>query len=367
MLQENWIEFKGEKLFKSKLPEVENSYPINSIENSALSFSQLWLSNTSTFIQRSSGSTGTPSLHKIQRFQMQESAASTIKTLGLQAGDTALLSISADFIGGKMMIVRALEHGINLIVGEVSSGPLSSLKKDRQIDFFSFVPYQLSKLLEVQTEGSIEVLNNAKAIILGGAPVSETLAQSINKLIKAPVYSTYGMTETVSHVALKRINGTEDNYFIALDGITFSQDHRNCLVIHAPHITGVDALHSNDVVRLINKNHFQWLGRYDFVINSGGIKLHPEQIELKIEKLLKAEGILNEFFVFGQADEKLGSRLSLIIESAFDKDLIKQILKNGLSPYEIPRAIFESAGFIKTKSDKLDRKATLKKFRIDYI
>lgn len=367
MLKEYWIEFNGEKFFKSKLPEVENSYHIKSVEYSALSFSQLWLSNSSTFIQKSSGSTGKPTLHKIQRFQMQASAASTIKTLGLQAGDTALLSISADFIGGKMMIVRALEHEINLIVGEVSSDPLSSLKKDRQIDFFSFVPYQLSKLLEAPTKGSIAALNNAKAIILGGAPVSETLTIAINKLIEAPVYSTYGMTETVSHVALKRINGTSDNYFIALDGITFSQDNRNCLVIHAPHITGVNAIYTNDVVRLINKNHFQWLGRYDFVINSGGIKLHPEQIELKIEKLLKAAGILNEFFVFGQADERLGSRLCIIIASAFDKDLIKQILKNGLSPYEIPREIFESNGFIKTKSDKLDRKATLKKFRIDHI
>jgi O-succinylbenzoic acid--CoA ligase len=361
-----WIQIKGEKIAHHQLQHVKNDYPETSIEHSVLSFSQLWLNNTSVFTHQSSGSTGTPKNLKINRSQMQASAAATVSSLGLRAGDTALLSISADFIGGKMMIVRALEHNLNLIVGDVSANPLMHLQSDQEIDFFSFVPYQFSKILESKDMSSINRLNKAKAIILGGAAVDKTLEIAIKNLIATPVYSTYGMTETVSHVALKRLNGMEDEHFEALQGTHFSQDKRSCLVIHAPQITGNEKLSTNDVVQLIDDQHFEWLGRYDFVINSGGIKLHPEQIELRIEKLLKVAGIRNSFFVFGQPDVQFGSRLCLITEGPTNKITLMALLKKQLEPYEVPKAIFETNQFRKTKSDKLNRKATLKMAGIDY-
>ncbi len=366
-MQENWIQFRGENIAESQLTLVDNPFPLGSSEHSALAFAQLWLSNQKIFNQNSSGSTGSPTKHQILRSQMQASASGTINTLGIKAGDTALLCISADFIGGKMMIVRALEHKLNLIVGEVSANPLISIPSRNPIDFYSFVPYQIQKILESANEEQLLLLNKSKAIILGGAPVSAHLAECIKKHLTAPVFSTYGMTETVSHVALKRINGKQDVYFSALEGVSFSQDMRNCLIIHAPEITGREALITNDMVKLIDKHHFEWLGRYDFVINSGGIKLHPEQIELQIENLLQLQGIKNAFFVFGQSDENFGAKLCMIMESPFETTQIRDILKNGLTPYEVPKRVYETDSFLKTKSDKLDRKSTLKKTGIDHL
>lgn len=361
MQESNWMQLKGDKIKIQELLHLENKFPENSIEYIALAFSKKWINRTEIFTQQSSGSTGVPKLHKVKRDQMQASAVATVTSLKLNKGDTALLSISPDYIGGKMMIVRAIEHHLNLLIGEVSSDPLNNLDQGQSIDFFSFVPYQLSKILEKPNEHTIKLLNKAKAIILGGAPVSESLELTIKKLISAPVFSTYGMTETVSHVALKRINGETNSHFKALEGIRFSVDNRNCLVIHAPAITGKPKLITNDVVALIDENQFDWLGRYDFVINSGGIKLQPEQIELKIEKLMRNAGFQNQFFVFGLPHEQLGNQLCLIVENKINKDRLNEIMRKELKPYELPKLIFVTDSFSKTKNDKLDRKATLLK------
>lgn len=333
-----------------------SNYSTTQIE--VIKFIHKWYNNESIIYQKTSGSTGTPKLINLSKNHMKASAAATVKSLGLVAGDTALLSISTDYIGGKMMVVRALEHQLVLIVGEVTANPLAKLSEDIQIDFFSFVPYQLQKILDESLEYA-SMLNKAKAIILGGAAVQPLLETLIKNQITSPCYSTYGMTETVSHIALKLLNrdGRVEN-FKATAGVTFSVTDQNCLNIHAPHITGHAKLSTNDVVELISETEFKWLGRIDFIINSGGIKIHAEELENQIAKLFMKHAIHNSFFVFGKQDKYLGEQLTLLVESAKPISELEDILV-ALPKIKRPKQIYYLDRFILTKNDKLDRKASI--------
>lgn len=362
----NWIQFNSIKIAFSELQKSENIYLMNAIESTAFTFAQQWLNGEEKFYQKSSGSTGQPKEISISRSQMEASANATLATLKLSNGDTALLSISPEYIGGKMMIVRALLGSLNLIVGEVSGNPLNNLPAEQQIDFFSFVPYQMDQILNQYQDG-ISLLNKSKAIILGGAPVSDSLANQIKEHIKAPVYSTYGMTETVSHIALKRINGVKEAPFQALENVYLEIDERDCLVIKAEAITGVSTLATNDIVRLYNEKEFDWLGRYDFVINSGGIKIHPEQVEKLVGEAFHQINSSNLFFVFGQAHKQLGTCLCIAIEGEMDKEVAQKALKNMLPPYQQPKEIYFISEFTYTGSGKINRQETLKKAGIQHV
>ncbi len=317
-LNNNWIQFKQVKIniddFIQKYKN-EESQPLKGVYD----FINNWKSDTHYILQKTSGSTASPKIIKISKNQIKASAIATLNTLKIKNGDHALLCINPEYIGGKMMIARALIGGLNLSIAPISGNPLKNFIGHEQIDFFSFVPYQFEKILE-ESPNRIQFLDNSKAIILGGAPVSDTLTKKIKaNFSKARVYSTYGMTETVSHVALKLINSDKNEAFKALQNIKFSVDERSCLVIHAPEISGQEELITNDVVDLISSTEFEWKGRYDFVINSGGIKVHPEVLEKEISSLFEKENINNRYFVFGLVDEKLGQSLNLMIEGTCDK------------------------------------------------
>ncbi|MBK6264483.1 AMP-binding protein [Marivirga sp. S37H4] len=357
---QNWFELEGNKFTLPDLVNSKNHFTEGSIAHYVMDFVHKWKKGYSEFEQKSSGSTGVPKIQVIKSSQMLASAKATINTLGLAAGDTALLNINPEFIGGKMMIVRALVQSMNLIVKEATGNPLVNLDSERSVDFFSFVPYQLSKIL-TETPEKIKQLNGAKAIILGGAPVSNTLAAQIQQQISAPVFSTYGMTETVSHVALKRLNHGTNTTFKALNNIAFSQDKRNCLIIHAEHITGVPELLTNDVVKLYDNQHFDWFGRYDFVINSGGIKIHPEQVEEQINSLMNENNLSFQFFVFSRLHEQLGSCLCLLLEdNGIDKEELMGKLKSKLPAYHVPKEVYTTTEFQMTSSGKIDRLNTLR-------
>ncbi|MFT4741584.1 MAG: O-succinylbenzoic acid--CoA ligase, partial [Marivirga sp.] len=209
----------------------------NTLERQVVRFIQVWKNPELSVTQQTSGSTGVPKEIKLLKSQMMASARSTVKALKLIAGDKAYLSVHPDYIGGKMMIVRAIEHHLTLIIGPIIANPLKDLQDNVLVDFFSFVPYQLQTILE-ESAAKIKMLNKAKAIILGGAAVSNTLEQLIKEKLTAPCYSTYGMTETVSHVALKRLNGNlGGGVFHAIAGVQFAINVHGCLIIHAPHIT----------------------------------------------------------------------------------------------------------------------------------
>lgn len=345
---------------------LQHSISANAPETvkTSLAFAKEWMAGSETFIQHTSGSTGTPKAIQISRSQMQASAKGTIESLQLSAGDTALLCINPGFIGGKMMIVRAIEHQLNLLIGEVTANPLAKLDENLAIDFFSFVPYQLESILQ-QTPGAINLLNKAKAIILGGAPVSAALENQIRQHISAPTYSTFGMTETVSHIALKRLNGqTNNETYTALEGVKISADSRGCLSIEAESITNTKLLQTNDLVTLRNTREFIWLGRIDHVINSGGIKISLDILEKELEQLFWKHQINNRFFLYGTAHATLGQALHLVLEGSTDVVALEKIIRDNLPKYHIPKAIKTVTAFAETGSGKIDRKATKHRFEL---
>ncbi len=296
-----------------------------------------WLDDDLYIEVETSGTTGKPKLIRLQKHAMIQSALATGDYFHLEPGDKALLCLSAKYIAGKMMLVRALILGLELDITTVDSKPLAF--NDEEYDFAAMVP--------LQVENSLEKIKHIKKIIIGGAPVSKDLIEKLKKK-KINAFETYGMTETITHVAVKKI-GTEN--FKTLPHISVSKDDRDCLVIHAPKILAEDVI-TNDIVNLISENEFQWLGRIDSVVNSGGVKLFPEQIETKLQ-----DYISDRFFIASEADEKLGQKLILVIESN-EKEIPKTIFDH-LDKFEKPKAIYFVPKFIETKTGKLNRTQTL--------
>lgn len=307
-------------------------------------FFQQWIDDKDSIVVSTSGSTGAPKFIILQKEHMVNSAMVTGAYLSLQSKNSALLCMSANFIAGKMMLVRAMVLGLHLTVIKASSNPLRGITQ--KFDFCAMVPLQL--------QSSLDKLDVVKTIIIGGAPISDTLKQEVQGL-KTQVFETYGMTETITHVALKRINNSSQKHFKALPGVELSKDKRNCLVINAPKISNIPVV-TNDVVELHSETEFTWLGRYDSVINSGGIKLIPEQIESKLTSALKTR-----FFVAGIPDEILGKKIVLVIECKMKPfNILAQIQSvKELDMYEVPKEVLCIDTFIETKNGKINRKATL--------
>ncbi len=293
---------------------------------------------------------------------MAASTDMTGRALGLQAGDRALVNLNVQYIAGIMMLVRGLKMGMELTVLEPSSNPLSHFSAETRFDFQSYVPLQLQTVLE-NTLAQIPVLNSAKAILVGGASVSQPLEDALQQ-IKAPVFQTYAMTETVSHVALRRLNGTrKQDFYQSLEGIWFETDKRDCLIVHAPLLTENPVV-TNDVVELLSPTTFRWLGRIDNVINSGGVKVQAEIVEQALTQALTELNLSFRFFITGTADSQLGEAVTLIIEGKpLAEELstsIFQKLKTGLSRYEVPRKVHYIPQFLETPTAKIDRKKTLR-------
>ena len=329
--------------------------PITEYEQKVINFCQKWIDGQQEFMLKTSGSTGEPKPIILTRNQMIASAKLTGKTFGLEVGDWALVCLNVDYIAGIMMLVRGMELGLKLTIVEPSKNPFQNFENPC-FDFHAFVPLQLQNLLE--NEKNVEFLNKSKAIIVGGAAVNEVLEKEIQKLY-APVYSTYGMTETVSHIAIKRLNGANKNdNFQVLEGVNIGIDDRNCLNIIAEATNNV-LIQTNDIVEIINKKEFQLIGRFDNIINSGGVKIQLEKVEKLIENEIK---LLNpkRYFAYGIEDEKLGQKLVLFVEGeTINPDLKNAFLLNiqsVLSKYEIPKEIYFVEKFIETATGKIDKK-----------
>lgn len=324
-----------------------------------LQFCHNWLKGQKEFVVQTSGSTGLPKSITISRRQMRASACQTVEALGLQTGQTALLCINAAYIGGKMMLIRAMEHGLQLTATPASSDPLNSFPAGSSFDFVALVPLQLESIL--QNPHSRAILNNAQSVIVGGAPVSSALKEQL-KNMDATFYSTYGMTETVSHIALQQLNGREaDEFFRAFPEIKLAQDERNCLIIEGE-VTANIRVVTNDVVELREGNRFRWLGRADNIINSGGIKVQLEKVDRLAEAAFLQLSIKKNVFAWGMADEHLGQRLVLIVESApFTSTIerkIHSVLKDSLTRFERPKEIFYMRNFCYTPSGKIQKGET---------
>lgn len=329
-------------------------------EKIAWQFCHDWLSRQEQFTLHTSGSTGTPKPIQLTRRQMAASAAMTGRALNLQSGDSALVNLNVQYIAGVMMLVRSLELDLHLTIVEPSSAPLVAFQADAIFDFQSYVPLQLQTIL-TQTPEKLWIIHSAKAILVGGAPISQALEEQL-QIIQAPIYQTYGMTETVSHVALRRVNGAErQDFYQALDSVFFERDERNCLIIHAPALTDAPVV-TNDVVELRSSTTFHWLGRADNIINSGGVKVQAEKVEQALERIFSEMGIQCRFFVTGLPDERLSESVTIVIEGELlnkeSENSIFQKLQTSLSRYEIPKRILYIPQFAETPTGKVNRGAT---------
>ena len=305
-----------------------------------------WFTSDDFLEVQTSGSTGKPKRIKLRKKFMLNSALATGSFFDLKEKTTALLCMSTDFIAGKMMLVRAMVLGWDLDVIEAVSNPLAITKK--QYDFSAMVPMQL--------QNSLLEINRIKKLIVGGGIVSSDLEKQIQN-VSTEIFAAFGMTETITHIAARKLNhnvissGVENFFYKVLPNISISKDERNCLVINAPTIAE-NSLITNDVVEVFSETEFKWLGRFDNVINSGGIKLHPEEIEKKLSKI-----ITQRFFVAGIPDDKLGEKLVLIIEGdEFNLDLSSAI---NLTKFEKPKTIYFVDSFVETDTKKIQRSKTL--------
>jgi o-succinylbenzoate---CoA ligase len=341
-----------QKNFETLLQNLGNSEPwVLAIAQ----FLKEWFNDLDYIFSQTSGSTGTPKQIKIEKNKMVESAKLTISFFGLQKDQTALLCLPCEYIGGKMMIVRSIVAGLKLKVIKPSVNPFLNLEEDAQIDFSAFTPMQMQNALQSEQRQKI---NNLKIIILGGAPLAyqtENLLQNIT----SQIYETYGMTETISHIALRKINGeNKASYFKALKGIQLGQDDRDCLTIYAPKLI-VAPIVTNDLVEFVDINGFKWLGRVDNIINSGGIKIIPEVIEEKVNTIYN-----KPFFIAGITDTMLGQKVVMIIEGEkldhVTELLLIKMLKEILPKNQSPKEIFAIPFVVRTENGKIKRKETLK-------
>jgi o-succinylbenzoate---CoA ligase len=328
-----------------------NDDPINSWRNAIYQFLQNWFDDSDFILAQTSGSTGKPKSIKLLKQSMINSASMTNHFFGLDKDRTALLCLPATYIAGKMMLVRALVGGFNLIAVEPSANPF--LKMNTPIDFTAITPYQLFHSAESLRAKSV------RKIIVGGGSVTSKL-EKLAENIPAVLFETYGMTETCSHIALRQFNGVGmSDCFTILDGVTIRTDNRGCLAIKAPHLLE-EVIQTNDMVELIGTTSFRWLGRADSAINSGGVKIHPELVEKKLEEIIPSS-----FFISAISDDKLGSKVVLVVESnrytVEQLDNLKEKLVIELNKFEIPKEIYFLPDFVYSQSNKVLRKETLEK------
>jgi o-succinylbenzoate---CoA ligase len=348
------IYMEGEVYDISQLPKV--AVPITFREK-VISFCQQWAEGKGSFEIQTSGSTGKPKLIQLDRSSMIASAMATANALNLKKGQTSLVCLDPAYIAGMMMLVRSIETGMNIIAVEPSANPFEILDDNTSVDFTALVPYQLKAILDSPQE---KHFHRFTKILIGGAALDEHSKSRLQKF-SCQFYETYGMTETISHIALKKVNGeTKSSYFELLPGITIRQDERACLCIQAPYLK--EEIVTNDVVELKSLTEFLWLGRNDNVINSGGVKIFPESTEKKLEGIFSQLKIDNLFFIAGLPDVRLGQSVALIVEGHLSTDQqlqLKTRMKSGLSKFEIPRAIQFAPQFVKTETGKINRTKTM--------
>jgi O-succinylbenzoic acid--CoA ligase len=361
----------------------------------ALDFCQRWLAGQEEFVVHTSGSTGAPKPIVLRRAQMEASARATGAALGLAAGMAALVCLPVRYIAGQMMLARGLTLGLAMTLVEPASDPLAGLPASARFDFTAVVPLQLQTLLDGPA-GYAQRLNRVQAILVGGAPLSAALEQRAQS-VTAPLYHTYGMTETATHIALRRINGPDASpWFHPLPGVAIDIDPRGCLRINGPMTLG-HWLQTNDLVALSSPPHppptalrppfaadrspftdhrspitvhpsFRWLGRWDNVINSGGVKVQVERVEAAVEQAWLALGLAERrSFVAGLPDERLGQMVALVIEGEAllpaQETALRAALAHLLPVYEAPRQVVYTPHFAETATGKIDRGANLERLR----
>ncbi len=320
------------------------SVSINPWEKEIYRFIITWLSDSDHIVQFSSGTTGKSKEIRLSKKSMIHSACMTLEYFSLSKGNTALLCMPVDYIAGKMMIVRSMIGEMDLYLSEPRGTPDINILP--VVDFCAMVPLQASNLLMCR-----EDLLPLRKLILGGAAISLELEKLLQR-VTTEVYATYGMAESSSHVAIRRLNGSNSQKsYVALPGVAFSKDDRGCLVIETNYLP--EKIITNDLIEFTSPVSFTWLGRYDNLINSGGVKIVPEEVEAMI-----ASKTLLECVVVGLPDEKLGQKLVFVFEKDQAPDsfhTLKEDLGNILPRRWRPKDILMVDKFPRNDVFKIDR------------
>ena len=304
-----------------------------------------WLNEDPCVKVQTSGSTGDPKPMLVEKRRMRASARITCDFLGLKPGDTALLCMSLDYIAGKMMVVRALERDLQLISVPPSGHPLSAVSQE--ITFAAMVPMQVFNSLQVPEER--ERLRRLRHLIIGGGAVSDQLATELRDF-PHHVWSTYGMTETLSHIALRPLNGPRaSEWYTPFPSVSVSLNDADCLVINAPEVCA-ETLVTNDIAELApDGSRFRILGRRDNVICSGGIKIQAEELERRLAPFMRVP-----YLISSRPDEKFGEIVVLLTEGSIDE--ARQVCESVLPKFHQPRAYLHVDRIPLTETGKPARK-----------
>lgn len=337
----------------------EEVTPLSPFEHSTFTFIREWFSDQEIFTTQTSGSTGTPKVISFTRGQMMASARLTAQALELRRLSHALVCIDTKYIGGKMMLVRSFVTGMRILAVDPCACPLQKIPIDTCVNFAAFVPYQVQSMLVSKHP---HFLNNPDVAIIGGAPLDEQTIEQLQGLL-CRCYATYGMTETISHIALRGLNGpSRDDHFHTLPGISLKKDERGCLVADVPFLN--EKIITNDLVDIADERRFQWLGRWDNVINTGGVKVIPEKVEAALVKIFSEAGITSRFFIHSIPDKSFGNKVVLVIEATGStQPLLEKIFPEILTrmpAYERPREVMIAEVFSTSGSGKINRVNTLK-------
>ena len=308
-------------------------------------FIEQWNDDSDVIEVHTSGSTGKPKRLLVEKRRMVNSARITCDFLGLKEGDTALLCMPLDYIAGKMVVVRSLVRGLRLIDVTPSSHPLKDISA--HLDFAAMVPLQVYSSLQVPEEA--ELLKSIRHLIIGGGAIDESLESQLRSFPNA-VWSTYGMTETLSHIALRRISGKDASlWYSPFDGVDVELSSDGCLEIYAPQVNP-ERLKTNDIAELRTlpdgKKQFRILGRKDNVIDSGGIKIQTEEVERLLRPHLSCG-----FIITKMPDARLGEAVTLLIESD-NVDSALSICRSVLPKHWVPRHILSVAHIPLTETGK---------------
>ena len=333
---------------KQKLTDEE----IKEFEKDIFQFILDWFSPSDYMELRTSGSTGKPKKIRLQKKHMKASARTTISFFDLKPKDKIWNCLPMHFIAGKMMVVRALVGGLDLYIVQPSSKPDIF---PNNVSFTAMIPLQVSNLMK--DDESRKSFSKIDKLIVGGSFISVDLVNQLRK-IATQVWQTYGMTETITHIALRKINGNnKSDWYKTLPGVSVKLDNRGCLIISTEHL-GVGNLITNDLAEINETGEFKIKGRVDNIIISGSIKFNPEEIESKLSGTIS-----NDYFIGGVNDNELGQKMVLFIE---DEGILKrkvfdlwEMIEGKLAKLEIPKEIFFVSSFNRTASGKIDRKATI--------
>ncbi|MDR2147635.1 MAG: AMP-binding protein [Tannerella sp.] len=314
-------------------------------------FLKEWFSEAPTVTVKTSGSTGTPKQLQVSRQKMINSATLTCNFLHLKYGDKALLCLPLDYIAGKMMVVRAIVAELDLFAVQPDGNPLDSFNHF-SFDFAAMIPLQVYNSLD----NNPKQLENIKNVLIGGGAIDSQLEERLQPFTNN-FYASYGMTETLSHIALRKLNGKDKSpYYKPFDSVKLTLDKDNSLIINAP-LVADNILYTHDVAEIFTDGSFQIIGRKDNIINSGGIKIQPEVIEKMLTPLID-----NPFAITSLPDEKLGEAVVLVTEKQIGKSLLKDLPK-----YCQPRKIIVLDKIPMTETGKIKRKELQDLLRLNHF